>query len=444
MLLINWLKLEVRRRIIKSLLTPSHRKKIRGKRERKRKTENRSHQVFYLHQVDDPHSHLCCQILDQLENSYDIEVMSLVVGPPPASSTPEVEMLQKHNIEDAKMIAPYYGLTFDTNEADIEPQNIKIAQSILLGTNQESFAKVSLQVGDALWRNDSETLQDLQQNSTVLSDEEISARIQINSQKQKKLGHYYGGVFAYEGECYGCIDRVPFLEERLVELGTNKSDQQSIFKRKSLKDELPLKLDGLTLEVLFSVRSPYSYLALQQLIEFRKRYPIKVVYRPILPMVMRGMVINREKMFYILSDCKRIAEKKGIPFGNIVDPLGKAVERCYSLFKFIKKKDKEEDYFNTFLRAVWSKGQHGYLDKTIRNVVEKIGLSWEDAKKELDNDDWLEEIEANRLMLYEVGKWGPPTLILKNRDNKVIKSLWGQDRIWLVEEELYLMQERNK
>ena len=382
MLLINWLKLEVRRRIIKSLLTPSHRKKIRGKRERKRKTENRSHQVFYLHQVDDPYSHLCCQILDQLENSYDIEVIPLVVGPPPPSSTPEVEMLQKHNIEDAKMIAPYYGLTFDTNEADIEPQNIKIAQSILLGTNQESFAKVSLQVGDALWRNDSETLQDLQQNSTVLSDEEISARIQINSQKQKKLGHYYGGVFAYEGECYGCIDRVPFLEERLVELGTNKSDQQSIFKRKSLKDERPLKLDGLTLEVLFSVRSPYSYLALQQLIEFRKRYPIKVVYRPILPMVMRGMVINREKMFYILSDCKRVAEKKGIPFGNIADPLGKAVERCYSLFKFIKQKGKEEDYFNAFLRAVWSEGEHGYLDKTIKNVVEKIDLDWEDAKKE--------------------------------------------------------------
>ena len=444
MLLINWLKLEVRRRIIKSLLTPSHRKKIRGKRERKRKTENRSHQVFYLHQVDDPYSHLCCQILDQLENSYDIEVIPLVVGPPPPSSTPEVEMLQKHNIEDAKMIAPYYGLAFETNEKDVDSKNIEIAQSILLGTNQENFAKISLKVGEALWRNDSETLQDLQQNSTILSDEEISARIAINSRKQKKLGHYYGGVFAYEGECYGYIDRVPFLEERLIELGTNKSDQQSIFKRKSLKDELPLKLDGLTLEVLFSVRSPYSYLALQQLIEFRKRYPIKVVYRPILPMVMRGMVINREKMFYILSDCKRIAEKKGIPFGNIADPLGKAVERCYSLFKFIKQKGKEEDYFNAFLRAVWSEGQHGYLDKTIKNVVEKIDLDWEDAKKELDNDDWREEIEANRLMLYEVGKWGPPTMILKNRDNEVIISVWGQDRIWLVEEALYLMQERNK
>ena len=193
MLIIDWIKLELRRQVTKSLLAPSHKKKIREKRERKRKTENRPHQVFYLHQVDDPYSHLCCQILDQLENSYDIEVIPLVVGSPPSSSTPEVEMLQKHNIEDAKMIAPYYGLTFETNEIDIEPKNIKIAQSVLLGTKQETFAKVSLEVGEALWRNDSETLQDLQQNSTVLSDEEISACITINSQKQKKLtgGHHF-------------------------------------------------------------------------------------------------------------------------------------------------------------------------------------------------------------------------------------------------------------
>ena len=161
-------------------------------------------------------------------------------------------------------------------------------------------------------------------------------------------------------------------------------------------------------------------------------------------MVMRGMVINREKLLYILSDCTRIAEKKGIPFGNIIDPLGKAVERCYSLFKFTKEKGKEEDYINAFLKAVWSEGQHGYLTKTINNVVEKIGLNWEEAKKELDNNDWREEIEGNRLALYEVGKWGPPTMILKNQDKKVILSVWGQDRIWLIEETLYLMQERNK
>ena len=77
-------------------------------------------------------------------------------------------------------------------------------------------------------------------------------------------------------------------------------------------------------------------------------------------------------------------------------------------------------------------------------MVEKIGLNWEEAKKELDNNDWRKEIERNRLALYEVGKWGPPTMILKNQDKKVILSVWGQDRIWLIEETLYLMQERNK
>ena len=200
MLLIDWVKLELRRRVTKLLLDPSRRKKIREKRENKRRAENKPHQVFYLHQVDDPYSHLCCQILDQLENSYDIELIPLVVGTPPPSSTPEVDMLKKHSIEDATVIAPYYGLTFGTSETDIEPENIKIAQSILLGTEQESFAKISLEVGEALWRNDTEKLKTLQKNAAILNDEEISESININNQKQKQLGHYYGGIFAYEGE----------------------------------------------------------------------------------------------------------------------------------------------------------------------------------------------------------------------------------------------------
>ena len=102
MLIIDWIKLELRRQVIKSLLAPSHKKKIREKRERKRKTENRPHQVFYLHQVDDPYSHLCCQILDQLKNSYDIEVIPLVVSSPPSSSTPEAECFKNTILKTQK------------------------------------------------------------------------------------------------------------------------------------------------------------------------------------------------------------------------------------------------------------------------------------------------------------------------------------------------------
>ena len=59
-------------------------------------------------------------MLDQLGQSYDIELVPLVVGTPPVSSTPEVEMLKDHSIKDASMLAPHYGLHFETNKTDIK------------------------------------------------------------------------------------------------------------------------------------------------------------------------------------------------------------------------------------------------------------------------------------------------------------------------------------
>ena len=273
----------------------------------------------------------------------------------------------------------------------------------------------------------------------MISNEEIAKRISENNRKQKQLGHYFGGVFAYEGECYWNIDRLPFLEERLITLGANKFNRPSILERTPSTDKLQPIISGMTLEVIFSARSPYSYLALPQLIEFRKKFPVKIVYRPILPMVMRGMTINREKQLYIVHDCKRVADKKGIPFGNIADPLGKAVERCYSLFQHVQENGKEEEYFNTFLKAVWAEGQHGYLTKTLKNIVEKIGLNWQEAKTKLDNNEWHQIIEKNRQVLYSQGKWGVPTMILKNQNEETVLSVWGQDRIWLIEEEIHKM-----
>ena len=402
MLPIDWIKLELRRRITRSILDPRTRSRIRAKWERKRKVQNRPHQVYYLHQVDDPYSHLCCQVLDQLEQSYDIKLIPLVVGAPPVSSTPEVEMLKNHSIKDASMIAPYYGLHFETNQTRIRPENIKIAQAILLTTKQESFAKIAQEVGEALWGNNLDRLKTLQKNTSMISNEEIAKRISENNRKQKQLGHYFGGVFAYEGECYWNIDRLPFLEERLIALGANKFNRPSILERTPSTDKLQPIISGMTLEVIFSARSPYSYLALPQLIEFRKKFPVKIVYRPILPMVMRGMTINKEKQLYIVHDCKRVAEKKGIPFGNIADPLGKAVERCYSLFQHVQENGKKEEYFNTFLKAVWAEGQHGYLTKTLKNVVEKIGLNWKDAKTKLDNNEWHQIIEKNPEIIQEI------------------------------------------
>jgi len=445
MMIIDWLILEGRRRYLKKFLSQSTQHKKRNKKEALRIKDNKPHEVFYLHQVDDPYSHLCCQVLDQLTASYEIKIIPLVVGIPPQSTTPEVELLKQHSIDDATIIAPYYGLDFSTKRNEIPIEMIEKAQSILLSTNSTQFASKAKRVGEALWQNNRIALDEMLKKTKPITHQDVKERIEINNTKRKQLGHYLGAVFAYEGECYWSIDRLPFLEERLKDLNVRKDNKELVIKRNSLKKNKPLiSSQQMTIDFFISARSPYSYLALKQLIELKKQLPLKINYRPILPMVMRGMKIDLEKGMYILSDCKRIANQKAISFGNITDPLGRAVERFYSLFPYVKELNKEEEFFDLFLTAVWANGKHGYLDSTLKNIIGKLDLPWDDAKKELDTDYWREEIENNRKAMYKIGKWGPPSFAVKNQNNEVLINLWGQDRLWLIEEMMYLMKNKDK
>ena len=444
-MIIDWLILEGRRRYLKKFLSQSTQHKKRNKKEALRIKDNKPHEVFYLHQVDDPYSHLCCQVLDQLTASYEIKIIPLVVGIPPQSTTPEVELLKQHSIDDATIIAPYYGLDFSTKRNEIPIEMIEKAQSILLSTNSTQFASKAKRVGEALWQNNRIALDEMLKKTKPITHQDVKERIEINNTKRKQLGHYLGAVFAYEGECYWSIDRLPFLEERLKDLNVRKDNKELVIKRNSLKKNKPLiSSQQMTIDFFISARSPYSYLALKQLIELKKQLPLKINYRPILPMVMRGMKIDLEKGMYILSDCKRIANQKAISFGNITDPLGRAVERFYSLFPYVKELNKEEEFFDLFLTAVWANGKHGYLDSTLKNIIGKLDLPWDDAKKELDTDYWREEIENNRKAMYKIGKWGPPSFAVKNQNNEVLINLWGQDRLWLIEEMMYLMKNKDK
>ena len=49
-------------------------------------------------------------------------------------------------------------------------------------------------------------------------------------------------------------------------------------------------------------------------------------------MVMRNLPVPMRKGRYILRDTKREADRIGVAFGKIADPVGKPVQRC--LFAF--------------------------------------------------------------------------------------------------------------
>ena len=58
------------------------------------------------------------------------------------------------------------------------------------------------------------------------------------------------------------------------------------------------------------------------------------------------------------------------------------------------------------------------LSKTrnMKYVVERAGLSWDEANKIIGNKDWHDEIELNRKTIYADGLWGVPSFrLLKDK-----------------------------
>lgn len=443
MKIIKWFELELRSLYVRRILGYETQQKNSVKREGQRRRENRLHTVYYFHEVNDPYSHLCAQILKPLTDNYEIDLIPLIVGKPPKSSTPEAEMRIKHSIKDAAMIAPYYNLQFHPLTSEIDNQSIEVAQSILVNCDQSKFIKTAIRVGEALWSKNSDELHSMNDSKNHMNNNHLSSVIKKNNLTRKKMGHYFGGVFAYEGECYWGIDRLPHLERRLTEVGAKKENKGLVVIPRKSSVANKKQWPQLYLDILWSARSPYSYLAMKPLAQLREKYNVELRYQIILPMVMRGMKINPEKGLYIIKDCMRIADENNIPFGNIIDPVGKAVERCYSMFDYARKNNKEEQYLHAFAKAVWAEGKHGYLTSTLKTIINQTDLDWEEAKIELDSTNWTIETDRNRETLFKLGKWGPPTMTLSNSEGENLITVWGQDRIWLIEETIKLMKVSN-
>ncbi|MBT6611982.1 MAG: 2-hydroxychromene-2-carboxylate isomerase, partial [Deltaproteobacteria bacterium] len=98
-----------------------------------------------------------------------------------------------------------------------------------------------------------------------------------------------------------------------------------------------------------------------------------------------------------------------------------------------------------FLQAAFFKAVNTNTDAGLRTVVENAGLSWQDAQSVIDNKDWEDELEENRLAMIGFGSWGVPSYRLFDSTGEVVLAVWGQDRLWLVAREIKrLLAEKQK
>jgi 2-hydroxychromene-2-carboxylate isomerase len=176
-------------------------------------------------------------------------------------------------------------------------------------------------------------------------------------------------------------------------------------------------------ELFFSFRSPYSYLAGPRAFALAERYDISLAWRGVRPMAMRGQPLPLAKQLYIMRDATREARRLGLPFGNIFDPLGEAAWRCLTIAEHAAEIGRVGPFVLRVMRAIWSEGARVIDDDVLRPLCEEAGLGWDACRAAMANASYRERVEASTARLEAIGHWGVPTFLFRG------ELYWGQDRI---------------
>lgn len=394
----------------------------RVREEKRRRVAGEPHRIDYFHQVDDPYSWLLVQALPSLLARHHVDLQCHLVSAPEDWAAPERSSLEAWSRIDAKRLAGKAGLKFV--DATSQPDAARVAQaeaaaaaSIKGAEPLQNLARIS----EALWTGG--PMPEPHADAVAAKREGDALRL--------RLGHYLSGMLHYGGEWYWGIDRLHYLEERLTTLGARREPGSSdLIYPQPLTPGADVTPDGSSGEIHFylSFRSPYTYIAVERVKSLADAYGLELKLRFVLPMVMRGLPVPPAKRNYITMDAAREARRVGVAFGRVADPVGRPVERGYSLLPWAIKEGRGYDYCLAFMKGVWSQGVDAGSDRGMRRIVETSGLDWSAARSLIGVDGWRAEAEANRLELTSLGLWGVPSF----RFNDV--SAWGQDRLWVIED----------
>ncbi len=404
----------------------------------KRRLKGLSPRVLYFHQADDPYSHLAVQKLATLKASYDIDWIPYLVSPPDAEYQGDVDRFRNWALTDAKSIAPYYetDLPIEAQTPASDAVN-QTNQNLVACLREEDFPEKALEAGQELWSG----------SLTNESGEkpEAGQALSEGNALRKSKGHYLGAMFYFDGEWYWGLDRMYLLEKRLVADGYGKQlDGALCVPPPRIESATGLYASDITLEYFPSLRSPYTAVGHDRVMGLVKRSGVKLILRPVMPMMMRGVGAPREKQLYIISDSKREAEANEVKFRNFVDPFGEPVIRAFTLYPWIESQGKAEAFVGAYIKAAWAEGVDISSDSGLSKVVESVGLSWQDALKQFHNNEWEQMLETNVQDMLTEGLWGVPSFRVSGGNRQDIFSCWGQDRIWRVEAEITQRSEKGR
>jgi 2-hydroxychromene-2-carboxylate isomerase len=405
----------------------------------KRKLQGQPATLDIFLKTDDPYSYLLLQALPSIEKRFKVICKFHVFQEIDGDMFPRLDMWLDYAKHDAYHLAKLYDFRFPSkNERpniDKEITN-KLSLALVNIETDEAFISKAIKYLDQYWFQGKSPASE---NNLVKKNQQ---KLTENFELLTKSGHYLGAMINYEGEWYWGLDRLDHLEKRLIGLGLKHAKKESIhfdltYEAFCKAPSNNMASDKKTPLILYwSARSPYSYIALERAQMLCAHYKIPLMIKPVLPMMMRGMNVPNTKKLYIFLDTKREASKLGLPYGCVADPLGAAVERCYSLVEYAKSAGKYHDFLLSFATGVNSQGIRAETDKGMKTIVTRCGLDWHKAKHQLKDQTWRVWVDKNLEEMYSVGCWGVPTIRYGDL------HFWGQDRFGIIENHILKRQSK--
>jgi 2-hydroxychromene-2-carboxylate isomerase len=381
----------------------------------------------------DPWSFITAQIANRLVEAYAVDFAVHIVTPPASDVDAQPVMRAKHAVRDAQQLAEYWNVDFP-GKKEADPGALRdVNSSLIRDRPAHDQLRAVLELTGALWSGDRKALTKLLGTWGTESTGSIAPILSSNYEALRKAGHYQGAMIAYGGEWYWGLDRLGHLEAQLAK-DTGKPLANVVAPRaESERGPAALSTKPLTCEMWFSFRSPYSYIALERIESVLAPFAVPLVLRPILPMVMRGVPLPTVKKLYSVRDAKREADKHGIPFGELCDPLGPAIDKCIALSYWAQQKGQAQLFAlsRSIMRGIWAEARdmNEYVD--LRHVVERAGLPWQEARDALGGaSEAAKWASANAADLAVIGLWGVPSF----RCGDLVA--WGQDRLPLLADRL--------
>ena len=355
------------------------------------------------------------------------------ITPPASDVDPAPTLRPKHAVRDAQQLADYWDIAFPWKK-DPDSNLVRDVGTVLIRERPAAEQlRAAIELGGALWSNDKKKLASLLGTWGTESHGGIAPILNESYARLREKGHYQGAMIHYGGEWYWGIDRLPYLEAELArDLGC---DVAHVVTPRPQSDRGPVRLSDkpLSCEMWFSFRSPYSYLAVEQIEQILAPYNVPLVLRPIAPMVTRGLPVPQVKRMYIVRDAKREADRLGISFGELCDPLGQGVENCLAIVHWAIQRNAGMAFVKSVMRGIWSEARDvaEYVD--LRVLVERAGLSWDEARTALEPPrvaEAMKQANAYAADLAVIGLWGVPSFRVGDF------VAWGNDRLPLLADRL--------